>query len=318
MKVAVINRALLAYLLCLPLVLINKSFLASINIFGLVLYLRTKKNISIRNLGLLSFFINITILIILIIRISADRNLIRVWGGKLGRDIVVHSFNNPNTEAEFFYFCALGVWFIIKNKYLRTISVTIIVAVGYQMTSGRSYLLASALLIITDLFINKKRLPFFKKILIAAPVAVTILSFVIGYITRNMAFFYSLDDGLAGRLFILGYIIKQLDPLKLLVGFSNIMTGDYPIDVSTFAIFATRGIVMLVFLLAQYIKYIRYISSYYKYVPAMMSLVVAGLMLPSMAWFSINMVIFLYLAEDSRKKNKEFSAVFKGRRVNIE
>jgi hypothetical protein len=247
--------------------------------------------------------------IFLVFRIPANAGLVKPWGEKLGKTVVLYGFNNPNTEAEFFYFCGLSVWFIIRNKYLRLISVAAMMIAGYQLTSGRSYLLASAALIMSDMFINKKRLKYFKGFLIVVPLVVSVMSFVIGFIVRdtNFAFF---DVGMYGRFFVFGYFIKRLNLFNLFFGFnimSEIGSGEsnfIPLDVSVFAVFATRGIVMLAFFLIQYIKYIRNIGpSYYKYVPAMMSLVIAGQMLPSMAWFSVNMIIFLYLAEDSRKNN---------------
>jgi hypothetical protein len=304
-----IDLTLLVYFLCIPLVLINESFLASVNIFGFALYTRSKKNISIKTLGTILFIFHVIILIILIFRICADRELVRVWGNKLDKDIVIHSFNNPNTEAEFFFFCALAFWLIIKNKYLRNLLVLIITIIGYSMTYGRSYMLALLALIISDLFISKKRVVFYKYFLIIIPLSITVLSFIIGYVMRNGNIVIS-DVGLSGRFFVFGYIMERMDIFKLFFGFKNIMADkniSIPLDVSVFAIFATRGIVMLIFLLLQYIKYIKNIKHYYKYVPAIISIVIAGIALPMMAWFSINMVLFICLAEHQRKINNEFN-----------
>jgi hypothetical protein len=304
-----IDLTLFVYFLCIPLVLLNESFLASVNIFGFALYVRSKKRISVKNLGIILFIINVIIIIILAFKICTDNEVVRVWGKKLDKDIVVHGFNNPNTEAEFFYFCVLAVWLVVRNKYLRGLFALIITIIGYKMTYGRSYMLASLALVLADLFISQKKIIWYKYFLIAVPLLVVIVSFIIGFIARNVNIVI-LDSGLSGRFFVFGYVMKRMDMFKLFFGFKNIMIGNdggLPLDVSVFAIFATRGIVMLIFLLVQYIKYIKYINYYYKYVPAIMSIVIAGITLPMMAWFSINMVLFLCFVEYQRKINNEFS-----------
>jgi len=295
------------YFLCLPMVLINDSFLASVNIFGFVLYLRSKANISIKKLGLLLFIINLAVIVIVLFRIHNNNDLVRVWGKKLNRDIIVHGFNNPNTEAEFYYFCALGVWLAVSNKYIRSLFVIMISIAAYLLTSGRSYLLASASLVIVDFFSGRKILRHYKKFLIGIPIIITILSFIIGYLTKGL-YLSTIDSGLAGRLFFFGYIINKLNIFTFLFGIKNIMSAGVALDVSTFAVFATRGIIMLVFLLICYVKYIKTISvRYYKYLPAITSIVIAGITLPMLAWFSINMVIFLCLLEHTRKINNELN-----------
>jgi hypothetical protein len=233
--------------------------------------------------------------------------MVRVWGKKLNKDIVVHGFNNPNTEAEFYYFCSLGIWLAINNKYIRSFFVIIITIAAYLLTSGRTYLLASASLVMVDLFSGGKLLRYYKRILISMPIIVTLLSFTIGYVTRDV-YIISIDEGLAGRLFFFGYIINKLDIFKFLFGFKNIMSDGVALDVSTFAIFATRGIVMLIFMLSCYVKYIKSINTrYYKYLSAITSIVIAGITLPMLAWFSINMVVFLCLLEHTRKINNELN-----------
>jgi hypothetical protein len=295
------------YFLCIPLVLINDSFLASVNIFGFVLYLRSKTSISIKKLGILLFIINFVVIVIVLLRIYENSDLVKVWGKKLNRDIIVHGFNNPNTEAEFYYFCALGVWLAISDKYIRSLLVIMITIVAYLLTSGRSYLLASASLVIVDLFSRRSMFRHYKRFLIGIPIIVTILSFIIGYLTRGM-YIKTIDMGLAGRLFFFGYIIDKLDIFKFFFGIKDIMSAGVALDVSTFAIFATRGIVMLIFLLICYVKYIKTISvRYYKYLPAISSIVIAGITLPMLAWFSINMVILLCLLEHTRKINNELN-----------
>jgi hypothetical protein len=117
-----------------------------------------------------------------------------------------------------------------------------------------------------------------------------------------------IDAGLAGRLFFFGHIMDRLNLFNMLFGFRNIMSDGVALDVSTFAIFVTRGIVMLIFMLFCYVKYIKTISlRYYKYLPAITSIVTAGITLPMLAWFSINMIIFLCLLEHTRKINNEFN-----------
>jgi len=302
-----IDKTIVVYFLCIPLVLVNDSFLASVNIFGFVLYLRSKANISIKKLGILLFIINFAVIVIVLLRIYENSDLIKVWGKKLNRDIVVHGFNNPNTEAEFYYFCALGLWLAINDKYIRSLFVLLIIIVAYSLTSGRSYLLASASLIIVDLFSGRKMLRHYKIFLIGIPIIVTILSFIIGYLTKDL-YISAIDTGLAGRLFMFGYIIKRLDIFKFFFGFKDIMSAGVALDVSTFAIFTTRGIVMLVFLLVCYVKYIKTIGvRYYKYLPAIISIVIAAVTLPMLAWFSISMVIFLCLLEHTRKINNELN-----------
>jgi len=301
-----IDKLMVAYFLCLPLVLINESFLASVNIFGFALYLRSKKNISIDKIGKYLFFINLAVIVILFIRIHKDSELVRVIGKKLDRELVVHGFNNPNTEAEFYYFCALGAWLGIKNKILRNLLVIAITIIAYQLTFGRTYMIATAILFLFDIFINKKFLKHYKFILILIPLTVTILLFIYGYLTRGM-YVRSIDEGLAGRLLFSGFVMNDLDIYKFFFGNKLDMTK-VVLDVSTFAIFATRGIVMLVVMFICYIKYILAINSnYYKYLPAIASLIVAGITLPMLAWFSINMVIFLCLLEHTRKINYEFN-----------
>jgi hypothetical protein len=247
------------------------------------------------------------VIVIVLYRIYGNNDLVRVWGKKLNRDIVVHGFNNPNTEAEFYYFCALGIWLIINNRFIRNVLVIIISIIAYQLTLGRTYLLATASLVIIDLFSGRKLFRYYKKILIITPIIVTILSFMIGYLTRGL-YLSDIDSGLAGRLFFFGYIINKLDIFKFFFGIKNIMSDGVAFDISTFAIFTTRGIVMLVFMLVCYVKYINTISvRYYRYLPAITSIVIAGITLPMLAWFSINMVILLCLLEHTRKINNELN-----------
>jgi len=301
-----IDKLMIAYFICLPLVLINESFIASINIFGFALYLRNKEVISIEKLGKTIFIINLIVIIILAVRIYENNELVRVWGQKLGRDIIVYGFNNPNTQAEFFYFCALGVWLAIKNKYLRNILVVIIALVAYHISLGRTYLLATISLSIVDFVINAKLFRYYKFFLVVTPIMVTIMMFVFGYLTRGLYVGGIIDSGVAGRLFFSGYIMGNLDLFRFFLGFSNIMTYII-LDVSTFAIFATRGMIMLIFMLYCYIKYVRAISSHhYRYFPAIVSSVMAGITLPMLAWFSINMIIFLCLLEHARKINHSY------------
>jgi len=302
-----IDKASVAYFLCLPFVLINASFLASVNIFGFALYLRTKKNISISRLGTLLFVINLTVIVIVLLRIYENNDLVRLQGEKLGRDIFVHGFNNSNTEAEFYYFCALGIWLAVGNKYIRNFLVILASIAAYLLTFGRTYLLASASLVIVDLFSGRKLFWHYRKFLIGIPIIATILSFIIGYLTRGM-YISTIDTGLAGRFFFFGYIMDNLDIFKFLFGFKFTSNDRVVLDVSTFAIFATRGIVMLIFLLICYVKYIKTISlRYYRYLPAITSIVIAGITLPALAWFSINMVILLCLLEHTRKINNELN-----------
>jgi hypothetical protein len=175
------------------------------------------------------------------------------------------------------------------------------------LTSGRTYLLASASLVMVDLFFTRKFFRYYKKSLIGLPILVTILSFIIGYLTRGL-YIAIIDSGLAGRFFFFGYIMNNLNLFKFLFGFRFTSNDSITLDVSTFAIFATRGIVMLVFMLSCYVKYIKTISSrYYRYLPAITSLVIAGITLPMLAWFSINMVILLCLLEHTRKINNELN-----------
>jgi len=242
-----------------------------------------------------------------LLRIYENNDLVKVWGKKLNRDIIVHGFNNPNTEAEFYYLCALGVWLAINNKYIRSLFVIIITIAAYKLTSGRIYLLASASLVIVDLFSGRILFRHYKIFLIGIPILVTIVSFIIGYLTRGL-YISAIDSGLAGRLFFFGYIIDKLDIFTFLFGFKNILSGGAVLDVSTFAIFATRGIVMLIFLLVCYVNYIKTISiRYYKYLPAITSIVITSITAPTLSWFSINMVILLCLLEHTRKINNELN-----------
>jgi hypothetical protein len=297
-----IDKFILTYTLCIPLVFVNESFLASANIWGFVLYLRSKKNISIKKLGDILSILNLTVIIILIVRIYNNNELVRVWGKKLGKDIIVHGFNNPNTEAEFYYFCILCIWFIIKNRYSRMLFVTAITTLAFFLTSNRSYTGAAAILLMFDIFPVRKYLQYCKLFLIVIPILVTILSFIIGYFTRGL-YINSIDPGLAGRFFLIGYVMNNLNLFDFLFGNRSIMAnGRIALDVSVFAIFATRGIVMLIFMLVCYTNYIKYINkNNCKYLPAIMSIVIAGITLPMLAWFSINMIILLVLLEYTRR-----------------
>lgn len=300
-----VTKTIVLYFSCLPLIFLNPSFLASVNIFGFALYLRNKKEVSIKYLSMSFLLINLSIIFMQIMRIWGDRSLIRVWGEKFGENVIVRGFNNPNTEAEFYYLFTLSIWFIIRNKFIRNAVVFVLAIIVFQLTLGRMFSFAILALCFTDLITSRRLLRLYKFMIISIPIIITFVLFVAGYLLRD-SYIPAIDTGLAGRLFFIGQIMSNLNIYNFLFGFVGIITV-ITLDVSTFAIFATRGIIMLVFMFICYVKYIDKITHRYKYFPAIVSIVITSITSPTLSWFSISMVIFLCLLEHARKQYYEFN-----------
>jgi hypothetical protein len=80
--------------------MINKAFIISANIIGYALYVKSKKGkgpYSVRSLAGFCILLNVLFILVCIFMISNDKSLIKTWGYKFDKEIVLYCFNNPNS-----------------------------------------------------------------------------------------------------------------------------------------------------------------------------------------------------------------------------
>jgi hypothetical protein len=286
--------------------LINKAFIISANMIGYALYIKTKKIKGasyIRKVAGFCILLNIVHIMICAFLVARDRSFIKPWGYKFDKEIVLYCFNNPNSEALFLFLCMLSVWVFIKNKLFRIIIISILTYINFRLTYGRTYFVASVGLILIDVLMKKNRLKYFSYMLIFIPIVVSLASICIGLITRNNTFIF-FDSGLLGRFLMYGRALKMMNFSNIIFGISESM--DFPMDGSFFVIFVSMGFFMFMYLLIQYIKYIKNIDSQYSnFIPAIFCLVLAGVTESALALFSINSVLLITLLVCMRKVSIE-------------
>jgi hypothetical protein len=290
-----IDKTVFIYVLFLALAVLNKSFIIAANMTGYAVYIKRNKTGSIKSIAGLFVLLNILFILACAYMISINTDMIKSWGYKFDREIVLYGFHNPNSEALFLFLCTLSLWLFCGNKLLRIAIVIGLTYLNFQLTYGRTYILAAAGIVLADLFLKKRRKKPLLFLLAAIPAAVSAVSFFIAYMTRNIGLASSeMDSGLLGRFMIYGYVFRQLTPFRFLFGINEEIT--YPLDGSFFAIFATMGFFVFLYLLIQYRKHAARIDyRNFKYIPAMFGIILAGVTESALALFSINTVLLITL-----------------------
>jgi hypothetical protein len=301
-----VDKSVFIYILCLLFGLINKAFLVAANIIGYALYVKEKKKngpYSVRSFAGFCILLNVLFILVCIVMMSDDRSLIKTWGYKFDKEIVLYCFNNPNSEALFLFLCLMSVWLFLKNKPLRIITVIILTYFNYRLTYGRTFFFASIGLIVADMMIKKRNVNFFSWILVLIPIVVFLLSLGIGLVTMNYTItFY--DEGMLGRFLMYGRLLRMMTPFNFIFGISEEL--DFPLDGSFFALFVTMGFFMFMYLLVQYIKYIKKLDiRYSSFIAAIFGLILSGVTESALALFSINSVLLITLLVSLRRVDFE-------------
>jgi hypothetical protein len=281
---------------------INKAFIISANMIGYALYIKkiNRRESSIRDMAGFCVFLNFIFITICIFMVSLDNSLIRVWGYKFGKKIILYCFNNPNSEALFLFLCLLSIWLFCKNKLFRIVIVVILACFSFKLTYGRTFFIAALGLIMIDILIKKNRVNFFSCMLILIPIIAFLISVCIGLVTRRYIINFH-DNGLLGRFLVHGIFLKKMTFFNFVFGFTEEKINA-PLDGSFFAIFVIMGFFMFMYLLVQYIKYIKNFDSHYSnYIPAMAGIVLTGITESTLAFFSINTVLLITLLVGSRR-----------------
>jgi hypothetical protein len=269
---------------------------------GYAFYLKTKKikGTDIRGLAGLCIFLNAIFILVCICMAANDRSLIKIWGYKFDKEIVLYCFKNPNSESLFLFLCILSIWLFCKKKLLRIIIVAILAYISFRLTYGRTFFFAEIGLILADMLMNKNRMKFLRYILMSVPVVVFVLSLGVGLIAMNYSIeFY--DLGLLGRFLYYGRSLSMMTFSYFIFGMPEEKIN-FAFDGSFFVLFVTMGFFMFVYLLKHYIKYIKKLDDRYSdFAPAIFCLILGGVTESLLAYFSVNTFFLITLLVSLRK-----------------
>ena len=297
-----VDKLIFIYMLCLCLGFINRAFIICANIIGYVIYMRHNNKISVRNIAGYCIILNAIFILACTFMIATDPTLIRVWGYKFDREIVLYAFHNPNSKALFLFLCSLSLWLFIRNKIFRIGILVVMTFLIYWLTYGRTFTFANIGLLLADFYNKKSRMKYFSFFLVLTPIIVSIFSFVIAIIARNVTIIIY-DEGIHGRFWVYGHLLGNMSFFNILFGINEEIT--VPLDGSFFAIFATMGIFMFMYLLIIYCKAIININkNIIKYIPAIIAIILAGITESALALFSINTVFLVMLLVISGKERE--------------